>query len=218
MSCGSGRWLVTALVSLVVGAMVLDRFGVPLATLVPSATVAVGFGAQRVVQDLVSGFLLLAEHQRRIGDVVTLSPPGSADGVSGTVEEMTLRVTRLRTLKGEVVFVPNGEIRQVINLSVEWARLVIDVPLRPDSDVNEGIKVLQQVGEEMGSVDPWQQMLLDGPDVLGVQSLDVGVVQLRVVARVTAANQWDAGRELRRRITRGLAEAGIEPISPTTAP
>ncbi len=210
-------WLVSALVSVVAGSMVAERLGVPLATLVPTATVvgvAVGFGAQRVVADVVSGFFLLAERQLNIGDVVMISAPGTVEGVSGTVEEVTLRVTRLRTVKGEVVFVPNGEIRQVTNLSMEWARLVIDVPLRPEDDVNLAIEVLRSVCDEMAADESWTEVLLEGPEVLGVQAINVGVVQVRIVARVRAAVQWTAGRELRRRISFGLVDAGMEQVRP----
>ena len=197
------------------------RFGVPLSTVVPPATVAgvaVGFGAQRIVQDVLSGFFLLAERQLTVGDVVKISDPGSTEGVGGTVEEVTLRVTRLRTLKGEVVFIPNGEIRQVTNLTVEWARLVIDVPLRAVDDVNLAIERLRELGVAMAADDAWKDILLEGPEVLGVEALDVCIVRVRVVARVRASDQWSAGRELRLRIASGLAEAGITPLMPMLVP
>ena len=214
-------WLSTALIILVVGGLVAVRFGVPLSTVVPPATVAgvaVGFGAQRIVQDVLSGFFLLAERQLTVGDVVKISDPGSTEGVGGTVEEVTLRVTRLRTLKGEVVFIPNGEIRQVTNLTVEWARLVIDVPLRAVDDVNLAIERLREVGVAMSADEAWKEILLEGPEVLGVEALDVGIVRVRVVARVRASDQWSAGRELRLRIASGLAEAGITPLMPMLVP
>lgn len=214
-------WLVTAMVSVAVGVLIADRFGLPLATLIPTATVigvTVGFGAQRLVQDLFSGFFLLAEHQLAVGDVVMISPPGTTEGVGGTVEEITLRVTRLRTLKGEVVFIPNGEIRQVTNMSVEWARLVLDVPLRPDEDINRALTILREICEQMWSDDSSATTLLESPEVLGVQALNVGVVQVRIVARVRATHQWEAGRELRRRVALGLSEAGMEPVRPIMMP
>ncbi len=214
-------WLFTALVTLIVGAMVAVRLGVPLASVVPPATVAgvaVGFGAQRIVQDVLSGFFLLAERQLNVGDVVRISDPGSTTGVGGTVEDVTLRVTRLRTVKGEVVFIPNGEIRQVTNLSVEWARLVIDVPLRASDDVTMAIGVLRQVGEGMAADERWQDVLLEKPEVLGVETLDVGIVRVRVVVKVRASNQWEAARELRLRITSSLAGAGITPLLPVSVP
>lgn len=214
-------WLATAMITVVAGGLVAVRFGVPLSTVVPPATVAgvaVGFGAQRIVQDVLSGFFMLAERQLTVGDVVKISDPGTTTGVGGTVEEVTLRVTRLRTVKGEVVFIPNGEIRQVTNLTIEWARLVIDVPLRAVEDVNLAIEELRRVGDEMSSAEPWADMLIEGPEVLGVEALDVGIVRVRVVAQVRATDQWSVGRELRLRIASGLAGAGITPLTPVMAP
>lgn len=214
-------WLASALISVMVGSLVAVRLGVPLSTVVPPATVAgiaVGFGAQRIVADVLSGFFLLAERQITVGDVVRISEPGSTTGVGGTVEEVTLRVTRLRTLKGEVVFIPNGEIRQVTNLTVEWARLVIDVPLRATEDIAAAITCLRGIGDEMAATEPWNELFLDTPEVLGVEALDVGVVRVRVVARVRASDQWEAARELRLRITSGLTSSGIVPVMPVMVP
>jgi moderate conductance mechanosensitive channel len=214
-------WVFTAMVTVVVGALIATRLGVPLTTVVPPATiagVAVGFGAQRVVQDVLSGFFLLSERQINVGDVIRVSPPGTTSGVSGTVEEVTMRVTRIRTVKGEVVFIPNGEIRQLTNLSVEWARLVVDVPLRSTDDVPGAITRLRQVSEEMAADPAWEDVLLEGPEVLGVEDLELELLRVRVVARVRPSDQWRAGRELRLRITSGLAEAGISTVLPVHEP
>lgn len=211
-------WVVTAFVSVVIGVLVADRFGLPLATLVPTATIAgiaLGFGAQRIVLDLLSGFFLLTERQMSVGDVVTVSKPGTTDGVTGTVEEITLRATRLRTLlEGEVVYISNGEIRQLTNQSVEWARLVIDVPLRPDGDVEHAIEVLRDACEQIRADEEMADTLLEGPDVLGVQALDVGVIRVRLAARVPAGAQWSVAREIRRRVVQALVDAGVEPAPP----
>ncbi len=215
------NWLATAVVSVAAGAMVAERFGLPLATLIPTATVAglaVGFGAQRIMQDILSGFFLLAEHQVDIGDLVTISAPGTTEGMNGTVEEVTLRVTRLRTLEGDVVFIPNGEIRQLTNQSAGWARLVIDVPLRPEVDVMVALDALRLVSDEMSLSEQWADRLLEGPEVLGVQAITAGVLQVRLIAKVSSEDQWDAARELRRRVAIGLAAAGIEPIAPLLIP
>ena len=127
------------LIYAVAGVLMLQRLGVPLARLVAPATVAgvaLGFGAQRVVQDILAGFFIITEHQYGFGDVVRLSVPGSATGVTGTVEDVTLRITRMRTVNGEVVFTPNGQIMQATNLSRDWARAVIDVPVPATADIN----------------------------------------------------------------------------------
>lgn len=210
-------WVITAFVSLVVGVLVADRFGLPLATLVPTASivgVAVGFGAQRIVLDLLSGFFLLTERQLSIGDLVTVSAPGTTTGVTGHVEEITLRATRLRTAAGEVVFISNGEIRQLTNLSADWSRLLIDVPLRPDHDVDKALSTLRQLCEAIREADDMDDTFLEGPDVLGVQRIDVGVIEVRIAARVPSDQQFQAARDLRQRIVLALADAGVEVARP----
>lgn len=210
-------WVITAFVWVVVGVLVADRFGLPLATLVPTASivgVAVGFGAQRIVLDLLSGFFLLTERQLSIGDLVRVSAPGTTNGVTGHVEEITLRATRLRTGAGEVVFISNGEIRQLTNLSADWSRLLIDVPLRPDGDIDKALSTLRQLCESIREADDMDDTFLEGPDVLGVQRLDVGVIEVRVTARVPSDQQFQAARDLRQRIALALANAGIELARP----
>jgi small-conductance mechanosensitive channel len=133
-------WASIVLIYFVTGVVVADRLGIPLTSLVAPATVAgvaLGFGAQRVVQDLLAGFFLIAERQYGFGDLIRISALGSTEGVSGTVEDVTLRITRIRSSNGEVVIVPNGQIVQVTNLSRDWARAVVDVPLPPTVDVTK---------------------------------------------------------------------------------
>jgi moderate conductance mechanosensitive channel len=217
----ASTWGLSALVYVVTTLLILQKFNVPLASLVPPATVAgvaVGFGAQKIVQDLLSGFFLFAERQLTVGDVVRIGDPGSTTGVGGTVEELTLRTTRLRTLKGEVVFIPNGEIRQVTNLSVDWARVVIDVPVRADDSFDRAMGVLRDVGADLLADPAWAESFLDAPAVAGVETLDVGYLRVRLMARVRADRQWDVGRELRRRIATGLSDAGVVPLTPIMVP
>ncbi len=210
----AGEWAVNGLVFFVAALLVLVRFGVPLTTLVAPATVAgvaLGFGAQRVVQDLLAGFFLFAERQYGFGDVVRLSVPGQTPGTSGTVEELTLRTTKLRTVNGELVIIPNGQIVQATNLSRDWSRVVIDIPLPADYDLDEATELLRGAAEEITSDDGWKDLLLEEPTVLGVESIDVGFYQLRLTARTLPAKQWEVGRELRRRIALAFQRAGIEP-------
>src|SRR5207245_2487684 len=137
------EWGVAAIVYFVAGLLIVNRFGVPLTSLVAPATVAgaaIGFGAQQIVQDLLAGFFLFAERQFAIGDLIRLSQPGQSAGITGTVEELTLRVTKIRTLQGELVFIPNGALRQVTNLSKEWSRAVVDIPIRVDEDLEKATR------------------------------------------------------------------------------
>jgi len=210
-------WSVTALVYFVAAMLALDRLNIPITSLVAPATVAgaaIGFGSQRMVQDFLTGFFIFAERQYGYGDVIQISPPGEKVGISGTVESVTLRTTSLRTLNGELVIIPNGEIRQVTNLSKDWARVVIDIPLTSDADVASASKVLHDIGEEIARDERWAPMLLDEPSVMGVESLAVGFIQLRFVARTQPGKQWEVSRELRGRIVRAFREAGIASPQP----
>jgi small conductance mechanosensitive channel len=215
-------WTALVLIYFVTALLVLQRFGVPLTSLVAPATVAgvaVGFGAQRVVQDLLSGFFLIAERQYGFGDVIRIAQPGTTGGVTGTVEDVTLRVTRLRTTSGELLMLPNGEIRQVTNLSRDWARAVIDVPVPVGTDIARATDILHSVGEEAFDDDDLKRLLLDPPSVMGVESIEVDRVTIRMVARTQPGKQFEVGRELRARVAVALQEEGIiVPSGLETAP
>jgi small-conductance mechanosensitive channel len=205
-------WTLVSVVYLVAGVLVVQRLNVPLATLVAPATVAgvaLGFGAQRIVQDLLGGFFVIAERQYGYGDVIRVLAPGSTTGVLGTVEDLTLRITRLRTATGEVLIVPNGDIRQVVNLSRDWARAVIDVPVPLDADLNEVTTVLRSVCEEAFADADLHELLLDAPTVMGVESLELDHLNVRVVARTLPGKQFDVARRLRERIAAALRTRGI---------
>jgi len=210
-------WTVLVVIYCVTGLAVLERLGIPLTTLVAPAAVAavaLGFGAQRVVQDLLAGFFIISERQYGYGDLVQLLVPGQNNPGIGTVEDVTLRVTTVRTADGEVVVTPNGQINQVTNLSRDWARAVIDVPVPVAVDVNRVSDLLRQIGDEAYKDDELSSLLLDPPAVMGVQSIDVDHFQVRVVARTLPGTQFDVGRMLRVRIAAGLLREGIS--VPTT--
>src|SRR5450631_3755625 len=143
-------WVTLVVIYCVTGVAILARLGIPVTSLVAPATVAgvaLGFGAQRVVQDILAGFFIITERQYGFGDLIRISSLGSTTGVTGTVEDVTLRVTNLRTVNGEVVIIPNGQINQVTNLSRDWARAVVDVPLPASADINRVNGILQAVGK-----------------------------------------------------------------------
>jgi small conductance mechanosensitive channel len=200
------------LVYFMVGILILQRLSLPLSSLVAPATVAgvaIGFGAQQLVSDLLAGFFLFSERQFGIGDVILLAVPGNTTGISGTVEEITLRVTKLRTDQGELIFVPNGALRQVVNLSREWSRVVVDIPIPVDDNIEKATEVLREMVVEMGRDDRWKDVLLGEPVVAGVESIEVGHIQLRLVARTLPGKQFDVGRELRLRAALALTQAGL---------
>ncbi|OBG25809.1 mechanosensitive ion channel protein MscS [Mycobacterium sp. 852002-51057_SCH5723018] len=180
--------------------------------LVAPATVlgaALGFGAQRVVQDLLAGFFIIVEKQYGFGDLVALTVTGVNVEARGTVENVTLRVTRLRSSDGEVFTIPNGQIVKTVNLSKDWARAVVDIPVSTSADLNRVNEVLHQECERALDNPLLGDLLLDAPTVMGVESIEVDTVTLRMVARTLPGKQFEAGRQLRALVIRALARAGI---------
>ena len=179
--------------------------------LIAPATVvgaALGFGAQQLVRDLLSGFFILVERQYGFGDLVTLTVV-SATEASGTVENVTLRVTRLRSPDGEVLTIPNGHIVKVVNLSKDWARAVVDIPVSTNADLNRVNEVLHQECDRAMDNPVLGALLLDAPTVMGVESIEVDTVTLRLVARTLPGKQFEVGRQLRVMVIRALARVGI---------
>ena len=204
----------------VAGVLILDRLGVPVSSLVASAAVigaALGFGAQQLVRDFLAGMFIVGERQYGYGDLVHISAAGF-EGATGTIEEVALRTTRLRTLTGDVVTVPNGLIVAVTNLSRDWARAVVDVPLPAGVDVARVNKLLRKVGAEAFEDKTLRPLLLDAPTAMGVESFEVGEVHLRMVARTLPGKQFDVARELRARVAVALQREGLAPAGPVTEP
>ena len=205
-------WVLVVLVYVIAGILIIQHFGIALAAFVPVATVAgvaLGFGAQRIVQDLLAGFFVVAERQYGFGDLVRISVVGLGVPVLGTVENVSLRTTTVRTNTGEVVITPNGQIAQITNLSRDWARAVIDVPVSVTMDVNRVLGVLRDACAKAFADRSLHELLLDEPSVMGVESIEVDQFQVRVVARTLPGRQFDVGRAMRGLITRTLAAEGI---------
>ncbi|HEX7160491.1 MAG TPA: mechanosensitive ion channel family protein [Trebonia sp.] len=204
-------WCVVAVIYVVTAVLVVQRLGVPLAGLVaPAALIsaALGFGLQRFVQDIGAGFFITGERQYGFGDVVRISVTGVPEPAVGTVEEVTLRVTRIRSMSGEVIITPNGQITQVTNLSRDWARAVIDVPVPSSVDVGHATEVLQRVGQDVYADDRLRKMMLDEPTVMGVERIEVDAFSLRMVARTLPGMQFDVGREIRARVASAFRTEG----------
>jgi small-conductance mechanosensitive channel len=204
-------WAVLAVIYVVMAVLVVQRLGVPLAGLVAPAALlsaALGFGLQRFVQDIVAGFFITSERQYGFGDVIRISA-ASVPEVTGTVEDVTLRVTRLRSVSGEVITTPNGQIIQVTNLSRDWARAVIDVPVPATVEVSHVTDVLRRVGEAAYADDELRRMLLDPPSVMGVEKIEVDTFSVRMVARTLPGKQFEVGRELRARVASAFRSEGI---------
>ena len=200
-----------ALLYVVVAVDIADQFGLPIGSLVAPAAVlgaALGFGAQRIVQDLLSGFFLITEKQYGFGDLVELTVTGGGTAV-GTVEDVTLRVTKLRTGDGEMYTVPNGQIVKSLNMSKDWARAVVDVPVPTSADLNKVNEVLGGVAKAAMQNDGLPSLLLDEPSLMGVESIQVDTVNLRMVARTLPGKQFEVGRELRALIVSSFRHNGI---------
>ena len=170
---------------------------------------ALGFGAQQVVKDLLAGLFIIAERQYGFGDLVTLTIAGSQTDAAGTVERMTLRVTRLRSPNGEMLTVPNGQIVKSVNQSRDWARAVVDIPVPVTVNLNQVNGVLHQVCDNAPDDPLLKDLLLDAPTVMGVEKIEVDTVTLRLVARTLPGKQFEATRELRLLVVRALARIGI---------
>lgn len=205
-------WVSIAVLFVVVGMQITAILNIPVGSLVAPAAVlgaALGFGAQKLVQDLLSGFFIITERQYGFGDLVQLNMIGATDAAEGTVEEVTLRVTKLRTGEGEVFTVPNGNIVRSLNMSKDWARAVVDIPVPTTADLNAVNDLLHSVGEDAMGDPKLSALLLDTPQLMGVESIEVDTVNLRMVARTLPGKQFEVGRRLRIRIIAALNRAGI---------
>ena len=205
-------WTALVIVYAVTAVQIIERLGVPTSGLVAPAAVvgvALGFGAQRMVQDLLAGFFIIAERQYGFGDLISIAIPGIPVGVIGTVEDVTLRMTKIRTANGEVIITPNGQIVQLTNLSRDWARAVVDVPFPLTVDIGRVSEILRQVGREVYDDVDLHPQLLDAPAVMGVESIEVDQIHVRVVARTLPGRQFLVGLALRGRIAAALRREGI---------
>jgi small-conductance mechanosensitive channel len=205
------QWVSIVLIAIWGIVQIADVLDFSVSALVAPATVigaALGFGAQQVVRDILSGFFIIVEKQYGFGDLVTLTVV-SATEASGTVEDVTLRVTRLRSPNGEVLTIPNGQIVKAVNQSKDWARAVIDIPVSTNVDLNRVGEVLRHECEHALETPVLGELLLDAPTLMGVESIQVDTVTLRMVARTLPGKQFEAGRELRVLVIRALAHVGI---------
>lgn len=187
--------------------MVLSELGLELAPLLAGAGIvglAVGFGAQDLVKDFLSGVFMLLEDQFGVGDIIDVG------GNTGVVEAISLRSTRLRSIDGTLWHVPNGDIRQVGNRSQEWARALFDVDVSYDTDVDVALSVIGQVVTDLAEDPEFAENFLEEPTVVGVLALGADAVTLRAMAQVVPGQQWALGREFSRRIKRAFDTANIE--------
>lgn len=199
--------ITTGVVFTIVGMMVIDQLGYNVAPLLASAGilgVALGFGAQALVRDFLSGIFMIFEDQYGVGDSIDV---GEA---SGTVEAVGLRVTRLRDVNGTVWYVRNGEILRVGNMSQNWARAVLDVAVAYHEDLSRVRRVLAEVAHDLWDDDEFRGVVIEEPEVWGVQDVGPDGVLVRVALKTAPQQQWAVGRELRQRIKARFDFEGIE--------
>ncbi len=201
------RSIASVLIWTIAVTMILGELGVNLGPLIAGAGiagVALGFGAQSLVKDFLSGIFMLVEDQYGVGDIVDV---GEA---TGTVEAVTLRTTRIRSVEGTVWHVPNGTIDRVGNMSQQWARALLDVEVAYGTDIDEAQQVIKAVADGVAEDPAWRGRILEPPEVWGIESMGPDAMSIRLVVKTRPGDQFPVMRELRRRLSEAFLREGIE--------
>jgi small-conductance mechanosensitive channel len=199
--------ITSVVVFTVAAAMVLGELGFDLGPVLASAGivgVALGFGAQNLVKDYLNGIFMILEDQYGVGDAV------DAGEASGIVEAVGLRVTRLRSVDGTVWYIRNGEILRLGNMSQGWSRALLDISVAYDTDTDQATRVIKEVADSVWKDEELGKLVLEEPEVWGVENLGVDGMAIRLVVKTAPLEQWVVARELRRRIKTAFAAEGIE--------
>lgn len=198
---------IDVLIVVVAAILVLAEVGVSLAPLIAGAGVvgiAVGFGAQSLIRDTLTGLFILLEDQYRVGDIIEIA------GVGGTVEELGMRRTVLRDLDGVLHTVPNGEITVASNMSRGWSRVNLNISIGYATDLAGLRTLVDEVGRQMAADAAWEPLLLEPPAVLRVDAFEESAIAVKVVAKTPPGKQWEVAGELRQRLKAAFDDAGIE--------
>jgi small conductance mechanosensitive channel len=200
-------WTAAIVILVVVVMMVLQEMGVAIGPILAGAGIvglAVGFGGQYLIRDLITGFFMILENQYRIGDVVRL------DQTEGTVEDISLRMTTLRDLNGTVHHVPHGDIKRVSNLSKVFARVNLNIGVAYGANLDQVISVVNRIGNELAEDDAWKELILKPPQFLRVEDFSDSAVTLKIVGETIPNHQWAVTGELRKRLKHAFDQEGIE--------
>lgn len=187
--------------------MALAQLNINLGPLIAGAGIAgiaLGFGAQSIVKDFLSGFFILVEDQYSVGDIIDV---GEAAGV---VEAISLRTTRIRDVNGTLWFVPHGEVSRVANKSQQWARSVLDIEVAYSTDIDHAKKVIKRVADGVWRDHPENATIIEEPEIWGVEMFGESSISIRLVVKTEPGEQWATGREIRGRMVKAFAEEGIE--------
>ena len=201
------RQAIIVLIWAIVFLLVLRQFGVDIGPILASAGVAgvaVGFGAQNLVRDIIAGFFLILENQVRVGDVAIVN------GTGGLVEYVNFRTIILRDLSGVVHVFPNGTITTMSNMTSEWSAYVFDIGIAYKEDVDRVIQLMRDVGKKLKEDENFGPLMVDDVEVFGVDQFADSAVIIKGRLRTKPIKQWDVGREYRRRLKYAFDEAGVE--------
>lgn len=201
------NWTGSILIVLFVFYMLLDNLGINMAPLLAGAGIvglAFSFGGQYLIRDLINGIFILVEGQYRINDVVKIGEHG------GLVESVNLRHTRLRDLEGRVIYIPNGEIKTVINFTTEYAQALLDIGVAYKENVDEVMQVIKDLAAEMRKDPLYGRMILEDMEMLGVDAFADSQVTIKCRMKTIPIKQWEVSREFRRRLKNKFDELGIE--------
>ncbi len=199
-SIGAVVWILAAL-------MILQEFGLEIGPFLAAAGIAglaLGFGGQYLIKDLISGLFIIVENQYRIGDVVCF------DNTCGTVQDITLRMTTLRDLDGVVHYVPHGEIKRVSNSARDFSRINFNIGVSYNADLEKVIKVINQVGLDLSQDPKWKDAIIEAPKFLRVDDFADSSVVLKILGETRPLRQWDVTGELRQRLKIAFDKEGIE--------
>jgi small conductance mechanosensitive channel len=203
--------LVTTLIVAACVLLVLQEAGIDVQTVLGGAAilgVAIAFGAQNLMRDYFTGFMMLLEDQYELGDLVSIG------SITGTVERVNMRVTMLRDLEGRVHFIPNGQIGSLTNRTYDWARALVDIPVGPREDVDKVMAMLLDVARELKSDPEWADEIVDEPQMLGVDKFTEAGVTIKLLLKTHPERMFPVRRELLRRVKKAFDAAGIEPGFP----
>ncbi|HVI69199.1 MAG TPA: mechanosensitive ion channel family protein [Magnetospirillaceae bacterium] len=165
--------------------------------------VAIGFGAQTLIKDFLSGLFIILENQYRVGDVVEI------DDASGTVEQITLRSTIVRDNNGSVHYIPNGNITHAINKTMGFAKINLTIEVTASTDVDALAAIINEVGSKMADEQKWKERIIDKPHFLGIDSFTTSTLDVKIVGKTYPTAQWSVTGDLRRRLLSAFKKEGI---------
>ena len=200
-------WSSRIIILFIATLMILQEFGIPIGPILASAGIigiAVGFGGQYFIKDIISGFFFILENQYRVGDVVNF------DGTGGLVEDISLRMTTLRDLDGTVYHIPHGEIKKVANLSKDFARINLNIGIAYAANLDHVIKIVNKVGDELSQDPQWKEFIIKPPQFLRVDNFADSSIVIKILGETQPLKQWEVTGELRKRIKIAFDNEGIE--------